>query len=793
MLSTKEIKARLEKCSGFVGTVKELSRFSGIPEKTIYKNKSLLPSFGVTLSASKRGRKASTTQQASPVENFALTDFKLVLNGLYFSLGLYVPYSDKEVNFASYSDLRVSSLNKEFYITYLRSVCKSLKDLSVADKYFLMEMIVQLSLPTTYLSTEDSKYYTEVAQLLFSLTPTKEQLRVIDNVVRYGLGGISINYPSVRVEAVAGASKSFCAAVAKTVLEEKYGFESIPMLSISSTVADNNLGGKTIAKEFTDLFGFSGDFDDLVELKNLIRFKVLAGDLVKKPFAIVDEHSTISNTHAEIFELYYDKILYLGDTAQVRQNNSYIGPVIGTLSEQFRFLNSETSIQKTITELHITRQTEALDKYLTEISSGSFSAQLGIHMEGGKAQVCTKYAGSFDHIYEKHKEEVHSLSTQVIAYAKRAVKEFNRVANGGTLEIKKGSIVTLTKYVHKAGDKGKTGGRFKVVSVEGTNCKLFSPEKGVIVAPVSSLELSFAATTSKVQGKGFTSVIFLGGTSNKAQYYADIYSGTSRAIISVTVYLREDVDEGQARLLKLLLPFVEGKRNDKLNKDLYVYFQEALKSGLDVREILTTAKSALTGATSSTAYEDTVSAVEEVLNKAKNKTSLEDIKLETRPVTLTHNYGFVIITGYDSEGKELKWYPKGEQRNKTREQAQYLLDQHLKTGKYVTGYTTEDLCGGDRITIDCDSKELSSMFMKYKDITESYCSEDGEKLHLVFTTSKYFPRLTNTKNGLKGDLLGNNTRSLRNVKCNKIPNNKEAVELPDEVETLLHEVFEFNN
>lgn len=793
MLSTKEIKARLEKCSGFNGTVKELSRFSGIPEKTIYKNKSLLPSFGVSLNASKRGRKAGVSQQDLVTENFALTDFKLVLNGLYFSLGLYVPYSDKEVSFASYANLKVSSMNKEFYADYLRSVCKGLKDLSVADKCFLMEMIVQLSLPTVYLSAKDSKYYKEVAQSLFSLTPTKEQLRVIDNIVRYGLGGISVQHPSARVEAVAGASKSFCAAVAKTVLEEKYSFDSIPILSISSTVADNNLSGKTIAKEFTDLFGFSGDFDDLVELKNLIKFKVLTGGLAKKPFAIVDEHSTISNTHAEIFELYYDKILYLGDTAQVRQNNSYMGPVIGTLSEQFRFINSETSIQKIITEFHITRQTEALDKYLAEISSGSFSAQLGIHVEGGKAQVCTKYAGSFDHIYEKHKEEVHSLSTQVIAYAKRAVKEFNRVANGGTFDIKEGSIVTLTKYVHKAGDKGKTGGRFKVISVNGSNCKLFSPEKGVITAPMSSLELSFAATTSKVQGKGFTSVIFLGGTSNKAQYYADIYSGTSRAIISVTVYLREDVDEGQARLLKLLLPFVEGKRNDKLNKDLYTYFQEALKSGLDVKEILATAKSALTGATSSPAYEDTVSVVEEVLGKAKNKISLETINLKPLPTTLTHNYGFVLVTGYNAKGEEIKWYPNGEQRNKTKEQAQYFLDQYLKTGKYVTGYTTEDLCGGDRITIDCDSKELSSMFMKYKDITESYCSEDGEKLHLVFTVSKYFPRLTSTKDGSKGDLLGNNTRSLRNVKCNKLPNNKEAIDLPDEVEALLHEVFEFNN
>lgn len=789
MLNTKEIRARFEKCSGFVGTVKELSYVSGVPNKTIYKNKDLLESLGISLVAAKRGRK-----ERSYVDNtfneFDLTDFKLVLNGLYYSLGLYVPYSDKVAPFSSYSKLNISFTNKEYYVDYLRRVSKELKDLTTTDKYFVMEMIIQLGLPLTYLLAEDIQYYTEVTERLFSLTPTKEQLKVIDSIVRFALGKISPEHPAARIEAVAGASKSFCATIAKTVLEEKYGFDSIPILSISSAVADNNKDGKTIAKEFLNLFGVVGDFDNLVELKNLVKFKVLTGEFHKKQFAIIDEHSTLSDIHVDIFELYYHKSIFLGDTAQIRQNNSYMGPVIGTLSEQFRFINSKTDIQKTVTSLHITRQTERLDEYMASISSGTFNAQLGIHVEGGKAQICTKYAGSFDFIYNKHKNQVHSLSTQVIAYAKRAVEEFNRVANGGTLEIKKDSIVTITHYVHKAGDKGKTGGRFKVLSVNGSECTLFSPEKGTVIAPVSSVELSFAATSSKVQGRGFTTVIFLGGTSCSAQHYSDLYSGITRAAVEVYVYLREDVDESQAKLMNLLLPFIEGKRNDKLNKDLYVYFKEALKSGLGVNELLITIKSALSGVTTSKEYDITLSTASDLLTRAieKKSPSQVDTVLPGTPKKLTKNYGFVLVTGYDEKGDELKWYPNGEdQRNKTKEEAQYLLDQHLKTGKYVTGYLTEELCGGNRIVIDCDNEKTVNLFLKYKDITESYYSKDS--MHLVFTVEKFFKRSSfNQEDGFKGDLLGNATYSLRNIKDNKTPNYEEAVPLPVEVEQLLSQL-----
>ena len=94
------------------------------------------------------------------------------------------------------------------------------------------------------------------------------------------------------------------------------------------------------------------------------------------------------------------------------------------------------------------------------------------------------------------------------------------------------------------------------------------------------------------------------------------------------------------------------------------------------------------------------------------------------------------------------------------------------------------------MTIDCDSKEAVAIFERFKGITESYYSEDGEKLHVVFKTTRFFPRRIRAE-GLACDILGNwlDGQSLRNEKGNKIYNGKEATDLPAEVEELIKQLF----
>lgn len=779
MLSAQEIKGRLSGCSGFEGSIKELSSITGVPEKTLYRYKNGLSSYGISIVNLRRGRK-SKEEVTTPVKfSFKDEDFRVVLNGIFYLNGLSAPYPSDIVPFKAYENFDYSLSERDFYVSYLQKISQ-FNFLTQVDRYSIMSAIIQLQLPMVYLSSEDADYYTEVAKRLFGFAPTREQLKAIDNIVKFGNGSFLPGIVSARVEAVAGASKSVCGTIGKTVLEEKYGFKKIDFLSVSSAVASGNLDGKTLAKKFKDLFGVSGDFNSLQDIKNELRFKIVTKTFKKVPFLIVDEHSTLNDDCIDILEASCEKVLFLGDTAQLLRNNSYLGPAIATLSEQFRFINSESDVQKTVTHLHFTKQWDELKRYLKSVSDGTFKGKLNIRVHKGKAELYTDYTDSFNTIYEENKDLIRSLDTQVIAYSKKAVEEFNVVVNGGA-EIKEGSIVTLIKYMYKAGKAGQTGGRFIVTRVVGADCTLFSEENGVITVPKSYLELSFAATTNKVQGKGFKTVIFLAGTACISELFADYYSGCTRAVITLKIYMRDEVDIERAKLLNILLPFVEGKRNDKLNKDLYTYFQEALSSGLSADEITNTINSALRGAN-----KGAIKAVNKVLKEVDAPLIEADTHDSAAPEEKTKNYGYVL----EVDGREHPLYPRGAQKCKTREQAQYLLDQHLKTGKYTTGYITEELSGGNRVTIDCDSKEAVAIFERFKDITESYYSEDGEKLHVVFKTTRFFPRRIRAE-GLACDILGNwlDGQSLRNEKGNKIYNGKEATDLPAEVEELIKQLF----
>lgn len=778
MLSTQEIKARLSLSAGFEGSIKELSNHTGIPEKTLYRNRNSLNDYGITVIKCKRGPKGNKPKLLSV--DLPLTSYKVLLNALHYNLGLSVPYGDSVVPFTAYSDYRTYGINRKIYIQYLKDVLSKCKKLPVDDRALILETIYQLSTPHICLSPAEEQCYTNLSQELFGITPTKEQLRVINSIVKYATNKTLRKVTTVRVEAVAGASKSFCAAIAKRALEEYHGFDKIEFLSISSSVADGNLDGKTIAKYLKEGYDFSGSFEEIQSVRKFINVCQKTKNLVKEKFLIIDEHSTLSRDHIELFSLLSEKVLFLGDTAQIRRNDEYLGPVIGVLSKQYRFLNSKTDYQEVITRLHTTGQHKALEEYLYSIAKGTFTGKLSIRVNNRGAEVYTDYTNSFNEIYEAHKDIIHSLNTIVLTFASKAVKEFNILANGGE-EIKAGSIVTLTKYEYKAGEAGKTGGRFKVLKRTGSKCILFSHDKGTIEAPVSSLELSFAATTSKVQGRSFDTVIFLGGTSCISDFNNDCYSGCTRAKIELILYLRSEVDRSRLKLLSILLPFVEGKRNDKLNRDLFVFFKEALSVGMTPKEILATTKSALTGATGGQ-IEETIKIASKILNKV-----VCGIAPQESPEEITDNFGYVLVK---ADGTPI--YPKAEQRNKTRKEAQYLLDTTLKQAKYKDGFITRDLLGSNLIVVDCDNKEAVDMFYKYKDLTQSSINQEETSMHLVFKVDEYFKRKITHKSARDGvavDILANSTRSLQNFKSNKVMNTLDPLPIPLDVREKLELLF----
>lgn len=785
-MSSVEIKRLLEKHRNFRGTSKELSDLTGISRKTIQNrsaNGTLTKDYGIVLD---NDWSPSSDVQFTP--DISFETFKVLVNAVHYAHDLPLPYKNL---FKETTAFRYHSLDTEVILTFLSDVEKSGElCLDGEDYYNLVTCYDILSFASMFkanVKKSSSKLIVDEFINSHGFKPSLQQIKAVSSIIRYARGEFGMLHRA-RIEAIAGSGKSVVCSVATKILETVYGMPTINMLSLSSFVASNNTNGKTLASLIGDKTKLKkSSFEELGKLQASLEIRSRSPLHTKASFVIVDEFSTLPSGYQSIIESLYSRVLYVGDSSQIRANNSDFGPPLCTLSEQYRFINSETDLQVKLSKYIFNGQLKEFSDTVENACTGYFTGKLMYVAEGNNIRITTDYTGALDSILETEvsKGLYNKLTTVFLGYSKRIVKEINLKLNGGN-KFKVGSIVSLKNYIYlQGGDKVSTGKRFKVYGItEEGNLRLINDECTIEVKQ-SQIELAFAMTSFKAQGGAWDHVVYFGNTAYQDQQYADMYSSISRAKISVTVYLRDSVDVQKIKLLNLLKPFVKGDRNNKLNKDLYTYLNEANLSGLSPSEIIQTLESVLKSTLNATIR----NSLKEILKSTeKESSSKTDTALPEVPQKLTKNYGFVLITGYDEKGNELKWYPNGEnQRNKTKEEAQYLLDQFLKTGKYITGYLTEELCGGNRIVIDCDNEKTVNLFLKYKDVTESYYSKDS--MHLVFTVDKFFKRSSfNQEDGFKGDLLGNATHSLRNVKDNKTPNYKEAVPLPVEVEQLLSQL-----
>lgn len=782
-----EINRILEGFRNFSGTSSMLSELSGISKKTLLnrnRNGSLLKDFGILLDKEAPMTSKTVEKGVDMVLELTHDTFKTVVNSIHLVHDLPLPFKEWYEETLAF---QFHEIGKVRIVAFLDKFWKSSKvSLSVTDFNALMNSFDILTYSSEFkcnVPNDLLKLIEEVFTSHCGGTPTKQQVRAVYNILRLATGGLNTT-KKARIESLAGSGKSALCEVASIILEEKYGFDPINILSLSASVASGNRNGKTLAKFIKEVTGTLPSFDELSNLKSSLNILTRSPSFIKKPFVIVDEFSNISAHHQDIVEMLFDKVLYAGDSNQIRTNSCDFGPPLCSLKEQYRFVNSKTTLQKTLSHLIFTGQLSKFKDTLEQNCLDVFQGTLGfVHTSTG-VEIRTDYSDALNHILEKELAlgEHESLDTVFLGYSKSIVDELNLKLNGGT-DLKVGSIVLTRQYIYKGGIQVPTGTRFKIIranSAESTYT-LFNRDLGVVEATASQIELAFAMTSTKAQGRAWDTVVYFGNTAYGQQHYSEGYSSVTRGKVNVRVYLKDNTDDSRLRLLGILKPFVEGKRNDKLNKDLYTYFQEALSSGLSADEITNTINSALRGAN-----KGAIKAVNKVLKEVDAPLIEADTHDSAVPEEKTKNYGYVL----EVDGREHPLYPRGAQKCKTREQAQYLLDQHLKTGKYTTGYITEELSGGNRVTIDCDSKEAAAIFERFKDITESYYSEDGEKLHVVFKTTRFFPRRIRAE-GLACDILGNwlDGQSLRNEKGNKIYNGKEAIDLPAEVEELIKQLF----
>ena len=762
-MSCVEIGQMLERYRNFRGTSKELSELTGITRKTLQNRSakgSLFKEYGIVLD-----NDLDTTKECSSLE-LKLSAFKVLVNAIHLAHDLPLPYKNMYKETVSF---RYHALSSKEVLDYLSAVESSdALQLNSEDYYNLAVCYDTLNFAPIFnanVKKDMVKSIIETFVELHGFEPSVQQIKAVNSVVRYAKGDFGLLHRA-RIEAIAGSGKSVVCSVATKILETLYGMPEVEILSLSSFVASNNINGKTIARLISDRTKLKASMEELGRLKAALEIRSRSPLHAKTPFVIVDEFSTLPPEYQVVVESFYARVLYVGDSSQIRTSVGDYGPPLCTLSEQYRFVNSKTDLQVTLSRYMFNGQLEEFSEAVEASCSGYFSGKLTYASEGNTIRVTTDYTDALDEILEEEKSKglYNKLSTIFLGYSKNIVKEINRKLNGGD-EIKVGSIVSLKNYVYMSGGKRvSTGTRFKVFGVRDDGKLRLINDNECVDAKRSQVELAFAMTSLRAQGGTWDHVVYFGNTAYQEQQYADTYSSVGRAKITVTVYLRSSIDVQKIKMLNILKPFVKGERNTKLSKDLYTYLSEAGLSGLSSEEIADTVRSVL-------------SSTLDVSIKSKLKKVLKEVE-NTEPQELKHNpnaYSYVLVS---PEGKYI--YPRSEQKNKTKEQAQYALDTALKEG--YTGFLTFNLKGQPYVVFDFDNDvEAIDKFKHLLDQTKGAINSEGTSMHLWFEVDKFYNTEHFRVDGKGVDVLANTSETNVNQKPNKTYNTLDPMPLSEEI------------
>lgn len=727
----------LESYDGSPVTVKELAKTLNKSVGTIQNNKKEYIEKGIVFKHGAIG-KTIKDKKLSKLTNSNSNTLKVmpkvyrsVCNFISIKLGI-LP------KFIVSSDVYDASVSKQLTLvgakTYLERALES-KSTKVQDKPLIRGVLYELEHMTRLSLTEEEKNnITEVFLRVTGHTPDEEQIRAVSLMARTLTKVRSLTY----VQARAGASKTTCINVLAEYLKVNFNTKC-HAVTFTRKASKELTCSKTLHKLVKDLLKLE-DMNNRTEydLKYEVEKAIYEGTLDKLPHLIVDEYGTMSNTMMDIAKMLSDNVIFVGDTAQIVQNQSFTGSCLCSLTKQYRFLGSADSSQVSISDARFANDYEAMKEVLKSKMVGVFSGKLKYRSEGTKKVPYTDYKDAFNHlssILDAYKDK----DSLVVSYSLNAVEELNTVMNGSE-DIKEGSKVSITQSLYRPDVSAGTLGR--VVKVHDKVATVFTEDCEMVKVELTDLKLAYAMTTLSAQGSSAKRVLYVHGTAPQEHKLSDAYVGPTRAEVGWEVISRDFVD-CEINNFFSVLDMKEGNRNTSI-------YETSVALGGIIRE----------------ANYDMSEAKATILSGLKT----DGVKVHDTVETKTNNYCCVLIA---RDGGYI--FPKAEDRNLTRGQAEELL----KTSK---GYLAEELKGGDRIVIDCDSRETVDAFKKYADITEAYVSDDS--MHLVFTVDRLFPRITGKKDL---DLLGNKVHSLRLEKPNKTPNNKEAIPLPQEVLELLCE------
>lgn len=697
---------------------------------TFYNNRDKIEAAGVNFVHGSKG--VSTRSQVKVTDSnlnqvrFSLSLYRQLINQLNLEASIQVPYTgvgDKlfilegHISPKEAVEFLTKNINKE--------------ELTQEDRMNGTKLLVDLRFHSNIkISSAILEGIEESFKELYNITPEREQIEVVYMMYRALTKGKSqISF----VQALAGTSKTTCVNVLKHFMKD---VNVVSYTQMASSELESGSTLHSLLKKHLKLDVVNTPEDEILLAASM---KAYLEDTKPIKRLVIDECTTITQNMLQSAMHLADKIVFVGDKNQFKNNSAFLGPRIGSLSKQYRFLNSESSLQVDITQAMLRKDTKEIKRLLDSATIGTFEAKVRTRRTTSGTENYTDYSNSFSGVLDILKGYT-DLKSIVVAYSKDACTHINNLLNGGK-DITRGSKVTLTRTQYKPYPL-PSGSFGTVLSVSGDTCKvMFSG--GLYEVAKDEISLGYAVTSLKAQGSAWDNVLFIEGTAPRQAKMEDSYVCPTRAKVTLKVLSRGTVDTKELAV-QSIHSMEEGNRNASVYSTLEGVKEVAINSGLPLEEVNQIASSAF-----------------KVTPKSKVST-----RSEVSPKQYSN-------WGYQLDGS----HPNALQMNKTEEEARYLLNVQLKAGS--TGFLTRNLEGTNIVVIDCDRKEAVEAFKQYQDKTHVYLSEDGTKAHYEFITDEVFTTKHYAAKGL--DFLGNAKYTRQNIKPNKVSNGLTPMKLTKEV------------
>lgn len=750
-------------------TLKTLAEALSVSKQTLYNNKKLVESYGIDII---HARAKQAVESELPMLTCTNVNTAPINKVLYTTVHSFVcEYLVIPCKYTYTDALKDMWLGKRFSVksaeVYLQRCLETKNFLTHEERWNTTFLLNDLMYSKTLKFSQEEK---EEASTYFNkhtgYTPSEEQTRVLASSIRFIKNSTLSSFG--HIQALAGSSKTTLFNVLSHYLEDNsYSFYAVAPTKFAASCL--NCG--TTLHSFLDKY-LRVKSVELSEqhLLHIVERGLAEGLFEKVDLLLVDEYTMFSETLLKIVKSIAKCIIFSGDVGQNINNSMYAGPLLGTLTYQYRFQNS-SGLQEKITKLRFRNDLDGIKALLKGTNVGNFVGKLVVKEEGNTICKKTDYTDSFNHLKDILSKYTGSNAI-IVAYSKAAVTEINTLLNGGT-EFKVGSKVSLSKTVYHP-TYASSGSLGKILSVSKDKCKVLL-EDLVIEVDKTCLELAYAVTCISSQGSAWNKVLFVEGTSNISNAIIDIYVSTTRAQIEFETICRSSVETNINKVCDALF-MEEGNRNSSVYGAINAIVDTAESKGLPRDEALHIC-SKIAGSKPS-------------FKKEKLKKDINSI--EGQIIDNPNAYSF-ILQPEDSSKRPV--YPYSYQKNKSKAEAQYCLDSMLKSTPDYTGFLTYNLHNQPYIVFDFD-KDLKGInkFKYLLETTRGGINTENTSMHLWFKVEQLYATkhftLTEGDNKVCGlDILGNKSETNVNFKPNKEYNDNSPITLTEELwEELLEHI-----